>query len=397
MLKDLLLKNKRVFLRADLNVPLSGSNVSVDHKLTSILPTIDYIQSNGGKIILATHIGRPNITGDYSVDKNLSTKILIPWFEENGYKINFVENLESALDASSQNLNTIFLLENLRFFRGEKEKDENFAKKLASLADVYVNDAFGVIHRDDTSITLLPKLFKEKSPGLLIEKELKILKNLKYNPKKPFVLVLGGDKVKDKIPLIQNFIDLPEPQEPSSILIGGAIAYTFLKANGQNVGLSLIDEESIPIAKKILLEAQKKNIKIVLPRDSLITLNNSKETVMLANNRFQPDGIGVDIGLKTIDVFIKKIEEANTIFLNGTMGIYTNPSYASGTKTILKAVAKSRAFRVIGGGDAVAAVYKFNLKTKFDFLSTGGGATLKFLSLRPDEEITKLPGLKALK
>ena len=382
-LENQFFKNQRVFLRADLNI----SDISLDHKLTAISPTIDFILKKGGIITLATHIGRPESKGKPCKakpckDESLSTKKLMPWFKDHGYDIKFSEENTDA---------SITLLENLRFHRGETNHSRSFAEKLSKLGDIYINDAFGCIHRDDTSITLLPELFPQdkKAFGLLVEKELDTLNSLKQ-PKQPFILVLGGNKTKDKIPFIKKLMSLEK--KPKSILIGGAMAYTFLKSQGINVGKSLVEEDSLDLARSIIQESYNQDVKIILPKDSLVIENNQIKNVPI--NKFPSDAIGVDIGRTTIESFTKKIESAKTIFVNGTMGIYTNPLYAEGTKSILKAISKSHSFSVIGGGDAVASTYMFHTK-KIDFLSTGGGATLKYLSISEDE-YTKLPAVAAI-
>ncbi|MFH1644444.1 MAG: phosphoglycerate kinase [bacterium] len=360
-IQNLDLKHKRVFLRADLNVPLKNKKISQDFKLQSILPTIDYILKNGGKVILATHIGQPNAKSQTNFfDENLSTKILVPWFKKNGYEIKYEIDLKKAELESKQNFKQILLLENLRFFNGEQEQNLEFAQLLSNLADIYINDAFGVSHRNDASVTLLPQLFDKnhKAFGFLIEKEIKNLTKLKQNPEQPFMLVVGGNKIKDKIPLLKNFINQKLAQ---SILIGGAIAQPFLKKEG--------------ITNEIL--AQKNNAKIVLPTD-FIKIDNED----------------VDIGPESIKIFENEIKRAKTIFANGTMGIYEKEESENGTKQILNAIANSDAFTVIGGGDAVAATFMFDLSDKIDFLSTGGGAMLAFLSC--EKPFIEMPGLNSI-
>lgn len=342
-IKTLDLKGKRVFLRADLNVPIQDKKITQDYKLKKILPTINYILKNGGKIILATHIGRPQsekLTNFF--DENLTTKILIPWFKNKGYKIRYEVDLEKAKTLSKQNTDEILLLENLRFFNGEKgnpQERERFATVLKELADVYVNDAFALTHRDDTSVTLLPQKFKDKAIGFLAEKEISELNKLRQNPEQPFVVILGGNKINTKIPLLNSFIEKKD-NRPASIIIGGDIARTprFLK--------------------DFLDKAKNNNIKTLLPVDE-------------EKN---------DIGPKTIKLFCEEIKNAKTIFINGTMGVYEKEESREGTKEILQAIANSNAYKVAGGGDCIAAIYLFGLEKQFNFLSTGGGATLAFLA-----------------
>jgi len=339
------LKNKRVFLRADLNVPLGDKGILSDFRLQSILPTIDYIKKNGGKVVLATHIGRPPAgkVKNY-FDEKFSTKRLMPWFEERGYEVDYEIDLKQAIEKSDQDFDRILLVENLRFFNGERETSESFAELLARLGDVYVNDAFGVWHREDTSVTLLPEQFDEEKRafGLLAEKEIKTLSKLRDEHEQPFVVVLGGNKGRLKLNLLERFIDLPGEKRVKTALIGGAIAQNFPNA--------LMDK------------AKQYGVEILLPVDGV------------------GDGVVYDIGPKTVDIFCKKIAEAKTIFANGTMGVYEQEEFETGTKKILKAIAESAAYSVIGGGDAVAATFKFGLDKQMSFLSTGGGATLAFLA-----------------
>ena len=395
---------KRVFLRADLNVPLDNGRIVQDFRLHKILPTIDYILTNGAKVILATHIGRPKakiITNFF--DKTLSTKNLQSWFEQRGYKIKYEPDLLKAEELSHKNFDQILLLENLRFFNGEKgeeEEREKLAKLLKNLSDLYVNDAFSIVHRNDTSVTLLPKKFEIQNLafGFLIEKEIEELSKLKENVKQPFILVLGGNKIKSKIRLLENFLNIDERNRPRSILIGGAIAYTFLKTQGISVGRSIVENEYLKFAKNFLNEAKKKDIEILLPVDHLATDGeikniNKNSTKYYDSSNLSKNCIGIDIGQKTTEIFEKVINEAKMIFVNGSMGIYYHQASQKGTKEILNSIANSNAYKIAGGGDCVAACYNFNLQEKFDFLSTGGGATLAFLGL--NESLSKLPGLNA--
>ena len=410
-IKNLDLKKKRIFLRADLNVPIIlsqdyGSQVinqkiSQDFKLQEILPTIKYIQENNAKIILATHIGRPKAESQTNFfDKDLSTKILLPWFENAGYKIRLERDLLKAKLLSYEDFSEILILENLRFFNGEQGTTQErltFAKHLCSFAQIYINDSFATIHRDDTSVVLLPELFesKNKAFGMLVEKECEKLNKLKNNPKKPFILVLGGCKIKDKINLLQNFLNFSSENKPSSILIGGAIAYTFLKAQGYQTGLSLVEDEFLDFAKSFLTEAKHKNIKILLPTDHLVVEKiDSQNGTYYTTKNIPENQACVDIGPQTIKLYIEEIQQAKTIFTNGTMGIYTNSSFAKGSREILQAIANnSSAYTVAGGGNCIDAVYKFNIQEKFKFLSTGGGATLAFLAAQTPEE---LPAFKSV-
>ncbi|MBU4269585.1 phosphoglycerate kinase [Candidatus Dependentiae bacterium] len=394
-IKNMDLKNKRVFLRADLNIPISQDGKIIEnYKLKQILPTINYIQENGGKVILATHIGRPDPkehTNFY--DETLSTKILIPWFEENGYEIKYKIDLIKAENFSHENFSKILLLENLRFYHGEKGNSlerENFAQILKKLADIYINDAFALIHRDDCSINELILKFspKDRGFGFLIDKEIKELNKIKYNPEKPFLVILGGNKLETKIPLLEYFLDKDEKTKPNSIIIGGAISYTFLASQGFNMGQSIVDNTKIDFAKKFLEKAKEKDIKILLPIDhvTIFGIQNTKN--------FQENESAIDIGPDSIKLFSDEIIKAKTIFINGTMGIYMQPESSTGSKEILNTIANSDSYKIAGGGDCIAAINLFNLQDKFNFLSTGGGATLDYLA--KDVDAQELPGLKNL-
>jgi phosphoglycerate kinase len=345
---------KRVFLRADLNVPLRNKTIVQDYRLKKILPTIDYIQKNGGKVVLATHIGRPDAKSQKNFfDENLSTKILASWFEKHNYKIDYEIDLLKAITKSNQNWDQILLLENLRFFNGEKEVSDNFANLLAKCADFYINDAFALSHRSDTSVSLLAKKFDEKNKefGPLYKKEIEELTKIKENPKQPFVIILGGNKSETKLKVLSNFLEKPTKIRAQTILLGGALA------NSNE-------------AKNLVEKAKNFDVKVLLPIDG--TRGTAPHGGTASHE--------CDIGPNTIEIFKKEISTAKTIFLNGTMGIYEKPGCQAGTQEILRAVAHSDAYSIIGGGDAVAATHLFGFDKKINFLSTGGGATLDFLS-----------------
>ncbi|MBD3231417.1 phosphoglycerate kinase [Candidatus Dependentiae bacterium] len=388
-IKDINLQHKRVFLRADLNVPLENGKILQDFKLQKTLPTIKYIQKNGGKVILATHLGRPKAQSQTNFyDEKFSTKNLISWFESREYQIKLERDLEHAKILSHENFSEILLLENLRFFNGEKgsfSEKERFADILSKLADIYVNDAFGLIHRDDCSVDLLAQKFNpgKKSFGLLVEQEIKNLNKLKQNVDQPFILIVGGDKIKDKTKLLENFLTIDEKNRPKKILIGGAIAHTFLKAQGFQMGKSLINDDFLDFTKDFLQKAKLQKIDILLPKDFLVVKQMDQQTTEhREKDSIQKDDICVDIGKSTIKEFEEEIAKAKTIFTNGSMGIYTKPEFATGSKKILISIANSNLYSVAGGGDCVGAIYLFGLQDKFQFLSTGGGATLTFLSIQ---------------
>lgn len=373
------IKNRTVFLRADLNITQNNKVF----KLKTIQPTLDFLIAKQAKIILATHIGRPRDLEPNIAQQTLSTKNLLPWFEQNNYNILFAKDIDQAKKLNENLLPAqIILLENLRFFEGEQSANKTkkigitpaeFADSLASLADYYVNDAFGEAHRNDTSVTLLPKLFDidHKTIGFLIEKELKILNTLLGHPKKPFIIIMAGSKVKDKLPLIKNL------NRADSILICPAIVFTFLKSLGKETGKSLVDDLLLNKALEII----KIGSNLVFPVDYQVSNETMAGQLFYTQNSEIPkDAVGISIGPKTLEVFQDIISNAGTIFLNGTMGFAEYPETEKMFETLLQAISLSNAYSVVGGGDAVAAVYKYGLESAINFCSTGGGATLSYLS-----------------
>lgn len=378
------IQNKRIFLRADLNIPLQKGTILDDYRLRALLPTINLIQKNGGKIIVATHIGRPK-----NHEPDLSTRHLIPWFTKQGYTIEFESDLEVATRKSRDNQNSILLLENLRFFPGEKSPDVIFAQQLARLSDYYVNDAFATLHRNDTSITLLPTLYAQtdRTIGLLVERELEVLNTLLYNPARPFVFILGGGKVSEKIPLLYGLLDSID-----TLLLCPAVVFSFLKVEKKPVGNSLVHDSDLSACKEILTIAQNKNIKIYFPQDYQIAQNSFEGALSVIDSGIIPaQGVGISIGPKTIATYTKEIHNAGTIFYNGLMGSMQRKETITGSQAIFNAMAKSNGFSVIGGGDSIAAVYASNLQSSINFLSTGGGATITYLAKHD------LPGLHVFK
>lgn len=367
------LQDKRIFVRADLNVPIQNNTILSDFRLQAFLPTLNYILEHEGSVVLATHIGRPQ-----KFDPNFSTKILLPWFKERGYNIILIEDFNSIAPKEVVP-KQIILLENLRFYSGEKNGDPFFAKQLAQTAKYYVNDGFGVIHRNDTSVSLLPYEFQEnkRSIGFLIEKELLALNNLMKNPSHPFVAILGGKKVTDKIPLIKNLLPIID-----TLLLCPAIVFSFLKSQGITVGNSLVDNKVLEICKEILRKAEEHNVNIIFPTDYQIAHKTIEGPLSIidAQKNFTEDGVGISIGPKTIEKFTKEIHHAKTIFFNGAMGFAHRPKTQIGTFSVLKAMAESSGNTVVAGGDTSAAAIKRNFASSIDHLSTGGGATLAYLS-----------------
>jgi len=379
---DQIFDNRRVFLRADLNVPISDKVITNDYRLQAILPTIDLLQQKGAKIILATHIGRP--TGH---NPELSTELLVPWFKKQGYDIVFAPTMEDAFKKSTEENKTIVLLENLRFFESEKTNNNpEFVEELERLADYYVNDAFGVMHRNDASVAALPRLFgpDQRSIGLLIEQELDTLQKIKEGTEKPFVLIIGGSKIKTKLPLIQEMIGTAD-----SILLCPAIVFTLLKAMDKPVGNSLIDESLIHQGKEILRLAEKSKTELLFPIDYQVSKNNFDGPVSTIESTKIPDGyMGMSIGPKTEELFAQKVNTAKTIFFNGAIGNPERVETLGGMEKLLTAIGKSKAFSVVAGGDSVAMTQMFGLNLKMDRCLTGGGAALTFLANKP------MPGLE---
>ena len=375
------LSNKRVFVRADLNVPINNDgSISNDHRLTALLPTLEIIKKKGGTIILATHLGRPK-----KPTPDLSTKLLVPWLEKHGYSVDFQSNLSDAAPVSLHPTSDIILLENLRFFAGEQTGDLDFAQQLALLTDYYVNDAFALLHRSDTSITLLPTLLKpdNRTIGLLIEQELMMLNKLLDSPEKPFVLMIGGCKVIDKIPLIEHMLD-----KVQTILLGPAIVFTFLHALGKPIGKSLVDENAVELCRAIMRHAKEKKVTLLFPLDYQV----AKDTYYGALSYIETDtlpewAVGVSIGPKTVQLFSNEIKKSHTFFYNGLMGDLHRPQTLHSIEKLFTVIQDSPGLRIIGGGDSVGAAQLLHESNCFSYLSTGGGATLAYLAKQ------SLPGL----
>jgi 3-phosphoglycerate kinase len=384
--KDLDLKNKTVLMRADFNVPLDGDlNITDDTRIRETLPTIRYVLSSGAKkLVLMSHLGRPD---GKRVDKYSLKPVAKKLADLLGEKINFLNDcvgpdVKTAVEGSKER---VILLENLRYHAEEEGNDENFAKQLASLADVFVNDAFGTAHRAHASTAGVDKFLKSAA-GFLLEKEIKYLGDAVGNPQKPFMVILGGAKVSDKIGVIENLLP-----KCDAIIIGGGMAYTFLKAQGKSIGNSKLEKDKLDLAKAILDKAAAMKKEIVLPIDHVVVEivdPNAKSEIV---GEQIPDGkIAVDIGPKTIELFDSKLKSAKTIVWNGPLGIFEMDAFSKGTAEVGKFVAGLKAVTIIGGGDTAAAVAKFKLQDKMTHISTGGGASLEFL------EGKTLPGIAAL-
>lgn len=372
-------KNKRVFVRADLNVPLNKGTIINDFRLKSIIPTIDFLIKQHASIVLATHLGRPK-----NNEPELSTRTLISWFKNKGYIIHFVEDFNTIAHMPII-AEEIIMLENLRFFPGEKNNDSFFAKQLATTADYYVNDAFGTIHEHECSTTLLPYEFSEdkRSIGFLMEKELSVLNELKNNPQHPFIAILGGGKVKDKIPLIHNLIS-----KVDALLLCPAICFSFLKAFNNNVGKSLVDDTMLETCRQIIHEAEKAHIQYLFPIDYHITYDSLDSALTIVDaDKFPNNAIGISIGPKTVAQYTTIINQAKTVFFNCAMGFAERPETQESTKNIIDALAQSSAKTIIAGGDSVDSALNTMHYSRIHHLSTGGGAALAYIS------DTVLPGL----
>lgn len=399
-IKDIDLGGKLVLLRADFNVPQdAGLNITDDTRIRATLPTIKYILENGAKkLILMSHLGRPKgkVVPEYSL-KPVAARLkellgepvkflndCAPGFigEAGARSCAVGDNLKQEIDQSKEK---VILLENLRFHPEEEANDANFAKQLASLADIYVNDAFGTAHRAHASTEGVAHYLKGVA-GFLIQKEIQYLGDAVSNPAKPFMVILGGAKVSDKIGMIDNLLP-----KCDAVLIGGGMAYTFLKAQGKSIGNSKLEKDKLDLAKSILEKAKGLKKDILLPVDNLIVDNIAADAKTEIVGEDIPEGkIAVDIGPKTIVLFNDKIKSAKTIVWNGPLGIFEIDAFSKGTEEVAKFIAQLGVTTIIGGGDTAAAIAKFKLENKMTHISTGGGASLEFL------EGKTLPGIAAL-
>ena len=400
-IRDLSLQGKRVLVRVDYNVPLQEKDgvqvITNDKRIRETVPTIKHLIENGARILLCAHLGRPKGKRD---PKQSLQPVVTPLSDLIGVPVKFVDDCigEKAEKAAAELKDgEVALLENLRYYNEEEANDDGFSQKLAKLADVYVNDAFGAAHRAHSSTAGIAKFVKDRAIGFLMEKELRYLGDELENPKKPFVVILGGAKVSDKIKVIDRLLD-----KADTILIGGAMAYTFALAQGRKIGKSLSEPDKVDIAKQALDKAKAKGVKFLLPVDTFITENFDFKTKTISPGKYLapgqdiPDGWeGIDIGPESVKLFSAEVASAKTILWNGPMGVFEVPESAVGTFAIAKAIAaNSGAISIIGGGDSVSAIKKAGVSDKVSFVSTGGGASLEFLEGRELPGVASIPDKK---
>lgn len=386
-IQSLDVKNKRVLLRVDFNVPMEDGFITDDTRIIRELPTIKYLLTKGAKLIICSHLGRPKGKVVESMSLMPVAKKLVELLPLT--KIRFANDCigkEAKAMAEKLKPGEILLLENLRFYPGEEKNDPFFAKELASLAEIYVNDAFGTSHRNHASIVGVAKLLPN-AVGFLMGKEVNTILDVLDNPIRPFVAILGGSKVSDKIYVVMNLIS-----KVNAVLIGGGMAYTFLKAKGVNIGKSLVDDEKVELAKNILDEANKRGIEVFLPIDHMCAeaLTPNAKPKKIKHEDIPDNLMALDIGPKTIKLFSNVIKKSSTVIWNGPMGVFEFPKFAKGTEKIAKAVSKVNGKTVVGGGDSIAAIRELKLDSKIYHISTGGGASLKLL------EGEVLPGVEVI-
>ncbi len=388
-LEDLQVQGKRVLVRCDFNVPMDDNrNITDDRRIRSSLPTIKYLIENKAKVILMSHLGRPKGEPNPKfslepVSKRLSELLNTDVVFAQDDKV-VSENVQEIVSKMADG--DVVLLENTRFRREEEKNEENFAKELASLGDLYINDAFGTSHRAHTSNVGLSNQLPS-AVGYLVEKEISVMGKALDNPERPFVAILGGAKVSDKIGVIENLLN-----KVDSILIGGGMAYTFLKAQGYEIGNSILEEDKVDLANDLLRKAEDKNVKLLLPVDVIVAkeFNNDTEFKTVNIESIPEDMMGMDIGEETINLFSKEIKDAKTVVWNGPMGVFEMENFKKGTDAIAKAMAESNSITIVGGGDSASAVEKAGYADKMTHISTGGGASLEFL------EGKTLPGIGAI-
>jgi len=386
--KDIELKGKKVIVRCDFNVPLKEGVITDDTRITAAMPTIEYLVAEGAAVILMSHLGRPE--GEANPKYTLKP-VADRLSELLGKEVVFAQSdvvVDDEVKAKAEALGAgdVMLLENVRYRKEETKNGAEFAKELASLADIFVNDAFGTAHRAHSSTAGVADYLPAVS-GFLIEKEVKFLGSAVENPKRPFVAIMGGAKVGDKISVIENLL-----KKVDTLIIGGGMAYTFYKSMGLEIGTSILDADSIDLAAQLLKKAEEMGVKMIIPVDVVCAkeFKNETETLVCSREEMPADMMGMDIGPKTVELYKEEIAKAATIVWNGPMGVFEMENFAKGTLAVAEALAESDAITVIGGGDSAAAVEQFGLGDKMTHISTGGGASLEFL------EGKVLPGIAVI-
>jgi phosphoglycerate kinase len=388
--EDVQVEGKKVLVRCDFNVPLDGEGkITDENRIVGALPTIQYLVEHGAKVILCSHMGKPKGEPVASLSLAPVAKRLS---ELLGKEVIFAaddtvvgEHAKAAV--SAMNNGDVVLLENTRYRKEETKNEENFSKELASLADVFVNDAFGTAHRAHCSNVGVTKYVETSVAGYLIQKEIEFLGNAVNNPVRPCVAILGGSKVSSKISVINNLLD-----KVDKLIIGGGMAYTFMAANGEPIGTSLLEKDYLDYAKEMMAKAKEKGVELLIPVDTVVAkeFSNDAEHKTVERGGIEDGWMGLDIGEKTIQLFSDAVKDAKTVVWNGPMGVFEMPNYAKGTNAIAQVLAEIDATTIIGGGDSVAAVNQAGLGDKMSHISTGGGASLEFL------EGKELPGIAAL-
>lgn len=387
-IRDIDVKGKHVVVRCDFNVPMQDGVITDDNRIVSALPTIRYLIENGAKVVLMSHFGRPK--GEARMEFTLApvAKRLAELLEK---EVKFISCPEVVNDevkqvAAALKDGEVMLLENVRFRKEETDNEAGFAKELASLGEIFVQDAFGTAHRAHASTAGIADYLPAVS-GFLIEKEVKFLGSAVENPERPFVAIMGGAKVGDKIPVIENLL-----QKVDTLIIGGGMAYTFFKSMGLEIGKSILDTDNIDLAKKLMEKAEAQGVKMLIPVDTVCAteFSNDAETKICDRDAIPADMEGLDIGPKTVELYREALKDAKTVVWNGPMGVFEMPNFAKGTKAIAEILADSDAITIIGGGDSAAAAEQFGLADKMTHISTGGGASLEFL------EGKVLPGIAVI-